>query len=145
MGGFETVAMAALQVASSHQQSKARQRAITANQQSQTQQIKQAQAIRERDQRDQLRRGLASRRARFGAQGLAANGGSAAALLNGLAEEAETSIRDRRGLDELRLGSIAGTSSQKRRANLLDYNMRTGIQGYGAIKDLAGKLRLLER
>ena len=86
----------------------------------QTQQIAQTQAIATRQRQDQLRRALATQRARFGAQGVAAGSGSAEAALGGLEAEATREDTESRSLGELRIGRLNDQLDWQRRRNLLE-------------------------
>ena len=114
-----TAVTTALQLVQQRQQAKAQNAAARAQADSQTLQIQQAQKIRERQRRDQLRRILAAQRAQFGARGLS-RGGSAGAVIKGLTQEAEQAIQDDRSLSNLRIADINQSLDLRRRRNLLE-------------------------
>jgi len=120
MGGFETVAMAALGAVQSHQRYRAQNTAINARQQVEASRQAQARQIRERDMRGRLASLQATQRARFGAAGIG-GGGSANAVMNGLAKATEQSIQDGRAGDRLRLQGSTASAQKSRRLNLIDY------------------------
>ena len=116
MGGIDpATAMLVLQTGSSlikqRQQVRAQNAGAEAAAQSQVQQIRRAQEIRERERRERLRRALATQRAQFGSQGLG-RGGSAEAVLKGLATDTDRVIQDDRSLNALRIGDINRTLDQ---------------------------------
>ncbi|NQU61007.1 MAG: hypothetical protein HQ512_07740 [Rhodospirillales bacterium] len=123
MAGVDPVTMLVLQagagLVASKQQAKAQSAAANAARQSQIQAINQVQEIRERQRRERLRRGLATQRARFASQGLG-RGGSADAVLKGLALESDRATEDERSLNALRIGDINNAFDQRRRKNLLE-------------------------
>jgi len=73
-----TAAMSAMQLGMDMAQQNAAQAQAKAEAQAQTQQIQQTQAIQSRERQEQLRRALATQRARFGAQGIGGDGSAAA-------------------------------------------------------------------
>ena len=78
MGGIlPSAAMSALQLGLDAAQQNSAQAQAKAETRAQVMQIQQTQEIAAGQRRDQLRRALATQRARFGAQGIAAGGGSA--------------------------------------------------------------------
>lgn len=142
MGGYETLVMAGMNMINARQQTKAQNAAIAAQQQQQTQRLEYARAVRERQQREQLRRDQASRRARFGASGVSSAGGSAQALINGIATEAEQNIRDMRTPYQFRIDDLGSAATKKRRANLLEYKSQAtnfGINTFGRLISLLEK------
>lgn len=76
-------------------------------------------AAAEETRRAALRRVVASQRAKFGAQGLAPEGGSADAVLLGLFEESDAERARRNELDTLRTAAIDSDLAQQRSVNLL--------------------------
>lgn len=142
MGGYETLVMAGMNMIKARQQTKYQNAAIVAQQQRQTQRLEHAQSLRERQQREQLRRDQASRRARFGAAGVSSAGGSSQALLNGLAEEAEENIRNMRTSNQFQLDDLGRTATKRRRANLLEFKnqaINTGVGTFGRLTNLLEK------
>lgn len=76
-------------------------------------------AAAEETRRAALRRVVASQRAKFGAQGLAPEGGSADAVLLGLFEESDAERARRAELDTLRTAAIDSDLAGQRSVNLL--------------------------
>ncbi len=76
-------------------------------------------AAAEETRRAALRRAVASQRAKFGAQGLAPESGSADAVLLGLFEESDAERARRAELDTLRQSAIDSDLAQQRSVNLL--------------------------
>ncbi len=119
MGQFAaTAATTAFQMIRARQQAKAQNAASTAQAQSQIQQIQRRQEIRDRQRREQLKRLLATQRARFASRGVG-RGGSARAVLDGLANETDQVIADERSLNAFPIGRINSALDQRRRSNLL--------------------------
>jgi len=84
---------------------------------------KAAQAATERRRREALRRTMASARAGFGGRGVGSADGSGAALLAGLASEADAESIEERGAHLRRVADLQRDIAYGRRINLLD---RTG-------------------
>jgi hypothetical protein len=121
MGGMlPSAAMTALQMGMDMAQQKQAQSQAKAEARAQTQQIQQTQEINARQRQEQLRRALATQRARFGAQGIAAGSGSADAALAGLQAEAAREDADSRSLTDLRIGKLSDQLDWQRRRNLLE-------------------------
>ena len=124
MGGFlPTAAMSAVQMgfaaAEQARQAEQMQAAQSANARAQINQIRLVNDIDSRRRQEQLRRALASQRARFGAQGIT-NGGSAEAALHGLAAEAQQHDEDSRALAQQRIARINQDVEWSHRRNLLN-------------------------
>lgn len=121
MGGMlPTAAMSALQLGMDMAQQKNTQAEAKADARAQTQQVQQQQEIQSRERRQHLRRALATQRARFGAQGIAAGGGSAEAALGGLEAEAARDQQDATSLGTMRIDRINDELDWQQRRNLLD-------------------------
>jgi hypothetical protein len=121
MGGMlPSAAMSVLQVGMDRAQQSAASAQAKAEARSQTQQIQQSEEIAARQRRDQLRRALATQRARFGAQGIAPSTGSAEAALSGMQAEAEREDAESRATSGLRIGRLNEQVDWQRRRNLLD-------------------------
>ena len=110
------------------------QAARDANTRSRIEQIQNAQKLDERRRREQLKHALATRRARFGAQGISSSG-SADAVLAGLATEAQRQDTEERNLAKNRINLLRDQSSYSKRKSLLD--------SYGALSQTA--LGLIQR
>jgi len=115
-----TAAMSALQFGMDMAQQNASQAEAKADARAQTQQIQQQQEVQSRERRDQLRRALATQRARFGAQGIAAGGGSVEAALGGLEAEAARDEQDAASVGTMRITRINDELDSQQRRNLLD-------------------------
>ena len=117
----------------------------------QVDQIRQAQQIDERQRRDRLRRALATQRARFGAEGIG-TGGSAQAVLAGLAAEAERENSDDRAMATARINRINDQYDWKRRkfvletprANLLEASRPKNQSNFNLLRGALRTLSLLE-
>ncbi len=121
MGGMlPTAAMSALQFGMDMAQQNASQAEAKADARAQTQQIQQQQEVQSRERRDQLRRALATQRARFGAQGIAAGGGSVEAALGGLEAEAARDEQEASSVGTMRINRIDDQLDWQKRRNLLD-------------------------
>lgn len=122
MGGMlPTAALSAVQFGMDMAQQKTGQAEAKADAQAQTQQIQQQQEVQLRDRREQLRRAMATQRARFGAQGLTAGGGgSAESTLSGLEGEAARDEEDATNLSSLRIDRINDDLEYQQRRSLLD-------------------------
>lgn len=86
----------------------------------------------ERDRKDALKRAVAKKRARFGASGLIAGGGSSSAILKGLSRQSEQLAADQRRLSGLSVTGRPSLFDDKLglAANLLDtVNTRMPIMG----------------
>ncbi len=140
MGGFEMAAMSVLGAIQSKRQFRAQSTALAARQQAEAQRLELTRRVREREKRARLASLQATQRARFGASGIG-RGGSADALLNGLSQATEQSIRDDRYGKQLRLRQSAEAASQSRRTSLFDYQKKQP----GYLSNLVRGLSLLER
>jgi hypothetical protein len=109
----------------------------------QTEQIRQTQQIEARQRRDRLRRTMATQRARFGAQGLAA-GGSSQAVLAGLAAEAEQQSADSRTLAASRINRINNQLAWSQRTNLLEASRPENRMAFGLLQNGFRKVPLLD-
>jgi len=121
MGGMlPTAALSAVQFGMDMAQQKTSQAEAKADAQAQTQQIQQQQEVQLRERREQLRRAMATQRARFGAQGLTATGGgSAESTLSGLEGEAARDEQDTTNLSSLRIDRINDDLDYQQRRSLL--------------------------
>lgn len=121
MGGMlPTAAMSVLQMGIDAAQQSAAQEQAKAEAKSQAQQIQESQKIASQQRRDELRRALATQRARFGAQGLAAGGGSVDATLSGLQAEADREEADAQQLASSRIDQLSEQLGWQRRRSLLN-------------------------
>ena len=103
-----------------NQQAKASNRAAQAQADAQSASIRRAREINERRKRDALKQVTATQRARFGAQGAGGRGGSADAVLSGLARPYEESIEDARLIADAQMRRIQNNLDYSKRVNLLE-------------------------
>jgi len=126
MAGIDPVSLAFSAAMAGMNSIQARQQARSANRQAQAQAaqktavLNRAQQIEERRRKDQLKRDTATQRARFAAQGTGARGGSAAAVLQGLARPVDEAIEDTRLRTESSISAINENLSYRNRTNLLE-------------------------
>jgi hypothetical protein len=119
MGGMlPSVAMSAVQMGLETAQQNRAEDAAKQQARAQAEQLQEAQSIASQQRQDQLRRALASQRARFAAQGIAPDTGSADATLGGLEADAAQADANAQSLTDLRVGNLYDSLSQRR--NLLD-------------------------
>lgn len=138
MGGFvPTAAMSALQIgfdaAQRNQRAKLEKSAQRAKAQDQIEQLRRKQEIERRQRAQDLKRAVAAQRARFAARGLSA-GGSAGAVLAGLAAEAERSDKDSRSLAGMRIGQINSDAGYDVRKTLLSATHPTYASTFNVIQ-----------
>jgi hypothetical protein len=146
MGGIlPSAAMSALQLGLDAAQQSNAQAEAKAEARAQAEQLRQTQDIAARQRRDQLRRALATQRARFGAQGIAAGGGSAEAAIGGLEAEAAREEADAQSLGALRLGRLNDELDWQRRRNLLDASSSRYRTAFSLVQRSLRSVPLLER
>jgi hypothetical protein len=146
MGGIlPSAAMSALQLGLDAAQQSNAQAEAKAEARAQAEQLRQTQDIAARRRRDQLRRALATQRARFGAQGIAAGGGSAEAAIGGLEAEAAREEADAQSLSALRLGRLNDELDWQRRRNLLDASSSRYRTAFSLVQRSLRSVPLLER
>lgn len=138
MGGFvPTAAMSALQIgfdaAQRSQRAKLEKSAQRAQAQDQVEQLRRKQEIERRQRAQDLKRAVAAQRARFGARGLP-GGGSAEAVIAGLAAEAQRSDKDSRSLAGLRIGQINSDTDYAVRKSLLNATQPTYASTFAAVQ-----------
>lgn len=124
MGGFvPAAALSALQMgmtaAQQERQADAAHDAAKADAQAKIAQMKLIEEANDRARREKLRNALAAQKAAFGAQGLG-SGGSAGAVLAGLAKEATFSALEDHKLNASRMDQVQQQLSAQRRKSLLD-------------------------
>lgn len=148
MGGFvPTAAMSALQIgfdaAQRNQRAKVEKSAQRAHAQDQIEQLRRKQETERRQRAQDLKRAIAAQRARFGARGLPV-GGSAEAVLAGLAAEAERSNTDSRALANLRIGQLNTDSNYAARKGLLNATQPTYASTFDVIQKGLRRLPLFD-
>lgn len=82
----------------------------------------------------QLRQAQAAQRARFGARGVDSHGGSAAALLDGLADETAREDAETRSLALARIGEIEDRLRRERPPSLIETALDAGGLGFGRFR-----------
>jgi multidrug efflux pump subunit AcrA (membrane-fusion protein) len=138
MGAFaSSAALSALQLGMQVVQRKSAQDAAEADAKSQSAQIRQSQAIVQREQLDRLRRAIAAQRARFGAQGVG-QGGSSAAVISGLISDVEAERKDYDRLTKLRLNRLDDQLEWGARRNLLQATYPVVRSGVSVASSLGG-------
>lgn len=148
MGGFlPTAAMSILQMGfdavQRSRQAEASRAAQEAQARAETERIRRVQQIQERQRNRALTEALATQRARFGAKGIGA-GGSAEAVLSGLATEAELQSKEARSLAQSRVAGINDRLGYANRRNLLEASQPTYRSAFGLIQRGLRRVPLLE-
>lgn len=142
-----TAAMAALKMgvdaAQRGKENKAAQGAREDQARFQAEKIRQTQMIETEKRKKAVRDALATQRARFGAQGVSV-GGSADAVLSGLAKAAADQERQARDLDRLRIREIENQSGWLGRRNLLEQSESTTRAAFSLAQKGLQKLSLLD-
>jgi hypothetical protein len=119
-----TAATMALQVGLDYvmksQQAKASNRTAQAQANARTAAINRAREIEERKKREALKRISATQRANFAARGTGGRGGSAEAVLSGLAKPYESDIENSRLIANDQISQIQNNLNHSKRVNLLE-------------------------
>ncbi len=143
MGGTELIiaqaVLGGLSAVQKSQAARSQNRQLSAQQAIQEQQIAATRQIEDRRRKEQLRRDKATQRARFGALGLSASGGSAAAVLRGLSTRSALENQDRSRLFDIRLQGLGQDFSARRRRNLLEVRNDFLNKSVGFLHQNAGK------
>lgn len=119
MGALSSLATIGLNAALSRQAARRQSSEIDAERDREIQAIRQREAEDQREQRELLRRRLATQRARAAAAGVGGSG-SAQAVLRGLVEEAEAEGRAREAETGRDIGDLRRSARRARRRNVLD-------------------------
>jgi hypothetical protein len=149
MGGFVTsTAFSAMQYAMDNAQRKAEVKTddsvALANAQSKAEQIKASQAIDERTRQENLKRALATQRARFGAQGISA-GGSSVAAQAALASDAAQESVDARNAANQQIQRINDEYNWSKTKNLLSNSYPANRNALSLMRQsVSGGLSLLD-
>lgn len=109
----------------------------------QIEQIQQSNQANERQRQDALKRALATQRARFGARGIGA-GGSADAVLAGMAAEAQREGAEARDLSQIRINQIRDQVAWQNRKNLLDASQFASRSAFNLVQQGLRTVPLLE-
>ena len=149
MGGFNPVAaLGVLQLGfdalQRTQQARSAQEASEAQARAQIEQIRSAQAHEEQQRQRALKKAMATQRARFGAQGLSP-GGSANAVISGLAAEADAEDRQGRELARLRIDRLNTKTAMEGRRNLLEASQPTYRAAFGLLRNSLRRISLLDQ
>lgn len=120
MASAQTLAPVALSIIGSLQSSKLQNREIEADRQRRLAEIREQSQKQYRQRQSELKRASAQQRARFGAQGRTATGGSAAAVLNGLLAESRRLAQEDKRFADLGIDGINGQAGFARKRNLLE-------------------------
>lgn len=138
-----TLVASVMSFAQANQRAKAEASAAQSQAESQVRQIKSAQEIEARRERDRLKRAMATQRARYGASGVGGTGGSSRALLQGLVDDTEEGITDMRKTNQMKIDDIYRDLSHRRRRSLLD--RRSAATGLALDLARQGTSSLLDR
>jgi hypothetical protein len=146
MGGFEpaSAAMFALNMIKQNQQAKAQERSARVSGDREISRLRQEQAVRDRQRRDQLKRVQATQRARFGAQGVGRSG-SADAVLDGLGAATARNIADDSSAVASRITDINTGVQNIRRRNLLQRRNMVTDRIFGEIRNRLPTISLFDR
>lgn len=109
----------------------------------QIEQIQQSRQASDRERQDAVRRALAMQKARFGAQGIGA-GGSADAVLAGMAAEAQREAAEARDLAAVRVNQIRNQLAWQNRKNLLDASQFASRSAFHLVQQGLRTVPLLE-
>ncbi len=132
------------QMTHQNQQAELARAAEEAQARSQIDQIQQARQASDRERKNAIRRALAAQRARFGGQGIGAAGGSADAVLAGMAAEAQREAAEARGLAETRISQIRNQVAWQNRKNLLDASQFASRSAFNLVQQGLRTVPLLE-
>jgi hypothetical protein len=137
MAGFETVlASAVINAAFDAKAASQQKKALRQRHALEQKQLVLARDVEARKRRDQLKSDQATQRARFGALGVTATGGSAGAVMRGLSTAAWRDENDTNSAFDLNsLGMAQGFANQQRR-NLLELRRKQ----FNTLRSVASKL-----
>lgn len=143
MGALSSLATTGLNLALSSQAQQSQDKQLKVQRDQQIQQIQLQSAEDRRQGEAALRRRLAEERARAGAAGVAGSGGSADAILRGLAEESRAVQAARDSEDAQRVAAIRDTFGERRKRNLLDFGSQWLEAGSRGLSGSSGRSRSL--
>lgn len=124
MGALNSLAALGLNAALNQQAQRSESRDLRKQQERQIREIQLRDTEERRQQERTLQRRIAEERARAGAAGVGSTGGSADAIVRGLAEESRAADTVRAERFGLRMDDIRDTYEQRRQQNLLDFTGR---------------------
>jgi hypothetical protein len=131
------------QMAHQNQQTELARATHEAQARAQIEQIQQSRQASERQRQDALKRALATQRARFGGQGVN-TGGSADAVLAGMAAEAQREGAEARDLAQIRINQIRDQAGWQNRKNLLDASQFASRSAFNLVQQGLRTVPLLE-
>ena len=132
-----------LQIEQQNQQAKFARAAGEAEARGQIEQIQQSTQASERQRQEAIRRALATQRARYGAQGIGA-GGSADAVLAGMAVEAQRDTQEARKVAQLRINQIREQTAWQNTRNLLDASQFANRSAFNLVQQGLRTVPLLD-
>lgn len=137
MAGFETVlAGAVINAAFDAKAVSQQKKALRQRDALEQQQLVLARDVEARKRRDQLKSDQATQRARFGALGITAAGGSATAVMRGLSTAAQRDANDTDSAFDLKNLGMAQSFASQRRQNLLELRRKQ----FNTLRSLTGRL-----
>lgn len=132
-----------LQIEQQNQQAEFARAAGEAEARGQIEQIQQSTQASERQRQEAIRRALATQRARYGAQGIGA-GGSADAVLAGMAVEAQRDTQEARKVAQLRINQIREQTAWQNTRNLLDASQFANRSAFNLVQQGLRTVPLLD-
>jgi hypothetical protein len=132
-----------LQIAQQKQQAELARATEEAQARGQIEQIQQSARMSERERQDAIKRALATQRARYGAQGIGA-GGSADAVLVGMAAEAQRETQEIRKTAQLRINQIREQGAWQNTRNLLDASQLANRSAFNLVQQGLRTVPLLD-
>jgi hypothetical protein len=132
-----------MQIEQQNQQAKLARATEEAGARGQIEQIQQSTQASERQRQDAIRRALATQRARYGAQGIGA-GGSADAVLAGMAVEAQRETQEARKAAQLRMNQIREQVAWQNTKNLLDASQFANRSAFNLVQQGLRTVPLLD-
>jgi hypothetical protein len=132
-----------LQIAQQKQQAELARATEEAQARGQIEQIQQSARMSERERQDAIKRALATQRARYGAQGIGA-GGSADAVLAGMAAEAQRETQEIRKTAQLRINQIREQGAWQHTRNLLDASQFANRSAFNLVQQGLRTVPLLD-
>ncbi|OHC74839.1 MAG: hypothetical protein A3G18_10380 [Rhodospirillales bacterium RIFCSPLOWO2_12_FULL_58_28] len=143
MGGFGNQALSVFDVTNSRKIAREQNKMEAENVRTGIQRIQQAQQKTEELNRADLRKELATQRARFGAQGIVSTDGSSKAVLDGLRKQTEEAINDNRAASNRQVDDIGRKISNSRRLNLLQESYDKPRRMYGLFRQSIRNIPLI--
>ena len=132
-----------MQIAQQKQQAELARATEEAQARGQIEQLQQSVQASERQRQNAIKRALATQRARYGAQGIG-TGGSADAVLAGMAAEAERETREARKAAQLRINQIREQGAWQNTKNLLDTSQFANRSAFNLVQQSLRTVPLLD-